>query len=161
MTKRKDTLPWGRNGQLTHGMSKTRIYSIWCSMRKRCENPKATYYDDYGGRGISVCERWLTFENFHADMGDPPDGLTLDRTDNDKGYSPENCRWATRLDQSRNRRGRCSIAAFGKEMILAEWAQETGLKENTIRGRMRAGWSIERALSKPKRGVVFSDMEKT
>ena len=88
----------------THGMSKTRAYSIWENMKQRCQNPNSTGYHYWGGAGIGVCDRWQKFENFYADMGEPPDGLTLDRKDNDKGYSLENCKWSTRLEQVHNRR---------------------------------------------------------
>jgi hypothetical protein len=79
-------------------------YKIWGSMRQRCENPNAENYPYYGGRGIAVCERWQKFENFLADMGEKPDGLSIDRIDNSKGYEPGNCRWTTSSEQNRNRR---------------------------------------------------------
>ena len=83
---------------------KSRAYVIWNNMIRRCTDPKNKRFKDYGGRGITVCERWLIFANFLADMDEPPPGLTLDRRDNDKGYSPDNCRWATHSEQRRNQR---------------------------------------------------------
>ena len=86
-----------------HGMEGTRIYGVWADMKQRCQNPKHAAFADYGGRGISVCERWQSFENFFADMSEAPEGLTLDRIDNDGNYEPGNCRWADWSTQNLNK----------------------------------------------------------
>src|SRR4051794_25067776 len=95
-------------------------YNAWRSMRQRCNNPRRTYYSNYGGRGIKVCEAWDSYEQFIADMGPHPGpGWTLDRKDGDKDYTPDNCRWATRKTQARNRR--CSIGQELADKIRAEY----------------------------------------
>lgn len=111
-----------------HGMSKTSIYRCWQQVIQRCENPKSPDYKNYGGRGITVCERWHTFENFYEDMGDKPKGLTLERINNDGNYEPGNCEWATWKKQQNNRRNHIKIK--GKfVMKLAKWIRSSTTEE--------------------------------
>jgi hypothetical protein len=122
--------PWGHLAE-THGKSRTPVYRVWQSMRNRCENPKDKRYHDYGGRGIRVCERWQKFENFYADMGESM-GLQLDRKDNDGNYCPENCRWATRQQQQRNRRTNQLVQINGVTLCVKEWCLGYGINWDSI-----------------------------
>lgn len=140
-----------REHSTTHGRRWTRTYKIWDGMRQRCTNPNATGYEQYGGRGIKVCERWMdSFEAFFADMGDPPsDDHSLDRRNNDGPYSPENCRWATEVEQHNNRSDNRMLTHDGRTLTVAEWVRVTGLSKDTILKRLKRGWSVDRALSAP------------
>lgn len=155
----------GREGAATrarqrnyrHGMKGTPEYVAWRAMRDRCEKQDHPAYHNYGGRGITVCERWSGsdgFARFIEDMGRRPTTRhTLERRDNGKGYSPDNCRWATTSEQARNKRSNCFIEYDGKRMILADWAKETGLSRYCISGRLRMGWTVKDTLTIPqKRG---------
>ena len=109
--------------------------------------PSNSAYEGYGSKGIAVCDRWMEFRNFYEDMGSPPKGMTLDRRENDKGYSPENCRWATPKQQANNRISNRVISAFGRVQTLQQWAEESGIGAMTIKERLNSGWSHERAVS--------------
>lgn len=118
-------------------------------MIQRCENPNATGYERYGGRGIQVCERWRTFENFYAGMGERPEGMTLDRIDVDGNYEPSNCRWATDREQTRNASHNHRLTYGGETLTVAEWAEKTGLPYGVIYDRLRDGWTVEDVLTTP------------
>lgn len=131
----------------THGFSKHRTYNTWCMMIRRCDDPRSPSYVRYGMRGVRVCERWRNFENFLADMGDPPPGMTLDRIDNSGDYSPDNCRWASGADQASNRRNTVNLTWRGETKHLEAWARQTGVDSRLISQRLKRGWSVERALT--------------
>lgn len=136
----------------THGKTKNRVYTIWKAMCRRCAKESAAEFANYGGRGISVCERWKKFENFLEDMGEPPDGLTIERVDNEGNYDLSNCRWATYKDQLNNRRNSRFLEAFGKRQTMQQWAEEMKMPTTTLKNRIdRAGWPVERALTEPWR----------
>lgn len=133
-----------------HGQAGTSLYVRWVSMIGRCTNPTNPAYENYGGRGITVCNRWRhSFEAFAADMGMFPPGTSLERRDNNGPYSPDNCYWAPRLTQANNKRNNRLITWESATHTLAEWARLTGLSTNLIGDRLRRGWDIARALSTP------------
>lgn len=127
-------------------------YRIWQTMRKRCSNPRASGYEYYGGRGITVCERWSAFDLFLKDMGPRPTGKSIDRIDSNKGYFPENCRWSTTKEQNRNLRTNKIVSFNGKSLCISAWAEQLLMKPNTLAKRLLAGWSIEKALTTPIKG---------
>lgn len=135
-------------GNPTHGKCRTGTYSSWRSMLGRCYRTTDPGYKNYGGRGISVCEKWHKFENFHADMGDRPEGMTLDRFPDQNGnYEPGNCRWATDIQQHRNIRRNRLVTFNGDTKPVSEWSELTGFGADTIAYRLNHGWSVERALT--------------
>lgn len=135
----------------THGMSKTAEYVIWAAIKRRCYLVTTKEYARYGARGIRVSDEWLnSFEAFFRDMGKRPEGLSIERIDNDGNYCKENCRWATPTEQANNRRSSRLINFNGTIKTLMQWSKETGFKQFTISQRIdKLGWSIEDALTKP------------
>jgi len=120
----------------------------WESMLRRCYDPKHPSFERYSARGIAVCDSWReSFAAFYADMGDAPKGTTLDRINNDLGYSKENCRWADMTAQGNNRSNNISLTFAGKTLTLSQWARETGIRPNTLHRRLTSGWSVERMLT--------------
>lgn len=133
---------------VTHGMSNTPTYRSWMCMKRRCTDSSNASYANYGGRGIKYSPHWAKFENFLADMGIRPKGTTIDRVDTDGDYTPENCRWADVLTQHRNTRANVMITYSGVTQTLAEWADQLGIRRNTLQKRIASGWSIAAALGK-------------
>lgn len=142
------------NARRTHGFTKTRLYRIWSGMKTRCYNKNSDRYTDYGGRGITICPEWLGehgFENFYdwSLLNGYKNGLSIDRIDNDKGYSPDNCRWATDKMQANNRRSSRIIDFRGESHTSMEWSEITGIDRSVIENRIDVlGWSVEKALTK-------------
>lgn len=133
------------------GGYKTPEYTTWKEMKRRCYNPRNSQYHLYGGRGITICDRWrTTFVNFLADMGKKPSPQhSIDRIDNDGNYEPANCRWATKMEQSHNSRKVRLITYNGETLCLREWARKVGITHRTLSVRLRRGWTTERALTTP------------
>jgi hypothetical protein len=143
-----------RHGE--RGYNPTPEYRTWRAMRARCKNPNLKEYPRYGGRGITVCESWHTFENFLADMGRRPTlGYTIDRIDVNQGYFKENCRWATAVEQSRNRSNNVLIEIDGVTKTMVEWAIIHKIKKSTINKRIKRGWSAIDAVLLPVEEQVW------
>ncbi len=138
------------------GRSSLPEYKIWKGMVSRCYCKTDSAYKKYGGRGITVCDRWRGingFSNFLLDMGAKKDGESIDRIDVNGNYSPSNCRWADIETQSNNKRNSVLLSAFGKKQSLSQWSRETGVHRKTIKWRLANGWETSRALSeKHQRG---------
>lgn len=138
--------------QLKHGHAKLRspTYRVWSQIKRRCLVPTNKDYRYYGARGISVCERWWKFENFLADMGERPANRSIDRINNNGNYEPGNCRWATVVEQQRNRGNIIMLTFKGETKPLTAWAEQIGLKEKTLRARIYdSGWPVDLAISTP------------
>ncbi|MGA5670096.1 hypothetical protein ACPCTG_32020 [Streptomyces pseudogriseolus] len=132
----------------THRMTGTRMHRIWHNMLNRVTNPKAKGYKHYGGRGITVCERWRKFENFYADMASTyRDGLSIDRIDSNGNYEPSNCRWVTMDEQARNKRSNVLLTFHGHTLVMSQWARKLGIPYSRLAYRVSKGWPHERALT--------------
>ena len=130
-----------------HGKSRSRIAAAWQHMKQRCYNKNDQFYHRYGARGISVCERWMIFDNFYADMGDPPPGMTLERIDNNGNYEPNNCKWANMKEQNLNTSRNRLLTLNGETLPLSQWTKRLGVSKTTIHYRLAAGWDLEKALT--------------
>lgn len=143
-----------------HGMAHTPEYAIWQAMRQRCENPESDAWDNYGGRGITVCAEWGKFERFFADVGPKLPGQSLNRIDNDGGYCKENCEWTSTIVQANNTRRNRVMEFNGERRTLAEWAKWAGLTWYTLRSRLdNYGWSLERALTNPAETATLYEFQ--
>lgn len=140
-----------------HGFSQRRdeskTYMIWKRMKGRCSNKNVKEYKNYGGRGIEVCERWNDFAKFLEDMGERPEGMSIDRIDNNKGYSPDNCQWASRKTQNSNKRNNVLMTSHGITLTAKAWSEKLGISYQTLMSRIRYGWTHERILSEPIRSL--------
>lgn len=152
--------PHGR-GRLRHGHSMraggkktTKEYNTWQGMLARCTNPSSEYFNDYGGRGIYVCDKWLTFENFLADMGPAPtEKHSIDRRDNGGPYTPDNCQWVTKTEQARNKRNNVVLECRGKRLTVAEWSEVSGVNPKLIYWRLKRGWIEDAAIFTPAKNT--------
>ena len=136
-----------RHGETTE-TTKSPEYVVWSSMRDRCNNPRNQRFARYGGRGISVCERWNDFANFLEDMGRRPTlNHTIERMNNDGSYEPGNCRWATRAEQNENQSTTRKVTAYGRTQSVSAWAREIGVSRESLRDRLNRGMSPEEAVS--------------
>jgi hypothetical protein len=150
----------------THGSSRPGsvdydLYTVWTTMKQRCKKKTNKSYSNYGGRGISVCQEWSSFENFKRDMYPRPKGKSLDRIDNDGPYSKENCRWATAKQQANNQRTNVRITIDERTQTLMQWVNELGVPYARVYSRIEAGWAPEDALMKNKKGTTINGETKT
>lgn len=131
-----------------HGMNGTPTHSSWCSMKQRCLNTNAPSYPDYGGRGIKICDEWVdSFPTFLGDMGERPDGCTIDRRDNDGDYTPKNCGWSTVEEQANNKRTNRWLEYRGERKTLSQWARKLGIDKSTLAERLEKDWPLDKIFS--------------
>lgn len=145
--RNKSTPPTHGHASRSKGVSPT--YRTWQAMVTRCTNIPVKSYQDYGARGISVWAGWLVFENFLADMGERPSGTSIERIANEKGYGPDNCKWATKIEQARNTRANKFVNYKGNRMTQAEFAGVIGHNQRTVSYRLRSGWTPEQVANTP------------
>lgn len=139
-----------RNSRTRHRLSRTSFWRRWSGMKRRCLNKASKAYKNYGGRGIQVCEKWMIFENFYDDMFSTfKPHLSLDRIDNNGNYSPENCRWSTKTEQTTNTRRNSWHTVFGKQWTISQLAKNWNVPASVLGGRIRRGWAIHHALTIP------------
>ena len=140
-----------RNRNTKHGMKFTSEHTVWMNIKSRCYNTNNKAYKNYGGRGITMCERWLeSFENFYEDMGDRPSPKhSIDRIDNDGDYCPENCKWSTKQEQNRNKRNNLYLEYNKERLIAKDWCEKIDIDYDTLRARIRSGLSDEQCLTNP------------
>jgi len=132
----------------THGMSKTKIYKVWVDMLNRCRSKNSKDYERYGGRGITVCKRWLRFESFYKDMGDRPEGLTIERKNNNGNYELSNCKWATQKEQCNNKRNNRIIKYNNEILNVTQWTKRLNISQAAFQYRLK-NWTIEEAITTP------------
>lgn len=151
LAKEKTTKRSTKHGHKMGGQT-SQVYQSWVNMTQRCTNPNNNTYQHYGGRGITICQRWKNFPNFLEDMGEPPTkDHSIDRIDNNGHYYPYNCRWATKQEQARNRRNNHLATHDGKTQCLSSWSEKVNINIQTLLDRIRRGWSTTKTLMTPIR----------
>lgn len=138
-----------RERSTTHGLSGSLTYTSWKNMWSRCRNKNNAEFKNYGARGIRVCSEWKDFSSFLHDLGACPHGLTLERVNNNAGYFPSNCRWATRREQCNNKRTNHLLSFGGETLTIRAWSRKLGGSDEMVGKRLKAGWPVHRALKEP------------
>jgi hypothetical protein len=151
MTRKRPDLAERNRQRAKHNMEGTPTYNVWKGMIQRCINSSSKDFKRYGARGITVCERWLNFQAFLEDMGNKPDGMSIERINNSLGYSKENCQWISPKEQARNRRNNKTYQWNGKVCCVSELAEISGLERKTLEYRLRIGWDVQRAMTTPSK----------
>lgn len=151
--------------RIEHGCNKTgnrkHIYGVWDAMIQRCTNENSLAYHNYGGRGITVCERWKDFKCFYSDLGDTPAGMELDRIDVNGNYEPENVRWISHKENNRNKRNNVYYEFNGRTQTIQAWSEETGIPYGCLRSRIVRGWPLERVFTEAPKEANFNGRNKS